>query len=296
MMYTRQIGEARVTNVIEYIGPTHSHEYLFPTLPEGALSEHLHWLAPHHYVPTMQRFVIAMQLWVIHWRDRVIVVDTGVGNAKPRKPPRMNMLNTLAPLWLEAAGATADTVTAVVTTHLHPDHVGWNTRWHEGRWQPSFPKARYWTPRIDFELNEALYNGGQRDVLLGAFEDSVLPVREAGLMEWVGDGDEIAGCLRAEAMPGHTAGSLHYRLLSGGQEGLFCGDIMHSPVQVAMPELNSYADMLLDIAPQTRRLFLERAAQRGGLVMPVHFGFPHCGYIQEAGGGRFRFEPEQRPS
>jgi len=294
MIYRRRVGEATVTNVIEYIGPTHSHEYLFPDMTERDLAPHLHWMAPHHYVPSMQRFVIAMQLWVVHWRDKVIVIDTGVGNAKPRRPVRMNMLSTLTPLWLEAAGATADTVTHVVTTHLHPDHVGWNTTWADGRWVPTFPKARYLTPKVDFELNQALYAAGDKGVLLGAFEDSVLPIQEAGLLELIGDGEQIASCLEAEAMPGHTAGSLHFRLRSGHEEAIFCGDIMHSPLQIALPHLNSYADMLPDQAPATRLRFLERAAQRNALVMPVHFGFPHCGRIRGDGQNGYRFEPEVR--
>jgi len=294
MNYSRRVGDATITNVIEYIGPTHAHEYLFPDMNEGDLERHLDWMAPHHYVPSMRRFVIAMQLWVVHWRDKVIVIDTGVGNAKPRRPVRMNMLSTLTPLWLEAAGATADKVTHVVTTHLHPDHVGWNTTWTDGRWVPTFPNARYLTPKTDFDLNHELYAAGDRGLLLGAFEDSVLPIREAGLMDLIGDGDQIAGCLEVEAMPGHTAGSLHFRLRSGGEEAVFCGDIMHSPLQVAVPGLNSYADMLPELAPATRMRFLERAAERHALVMPVHFGYPHCGYIHGDGQQGYRFEPEVR--
>ncbi|HYF16983.1 MAG TPA: MBL fold metallo-hydrolase [Ramlibacter sp.] len=295
MIHSRRIGDALVHNIVEYIGPTHAPEFIFPNLQPRQLEEHVHWLAPHQYVPSMRRFVIAMQLWVVHVDGCVVVIDTGVGNHRPRpRLPRMHMLNTLTPLWLEAAGATADTVTHVLTTHFHGDHLGWNTHLVDGRWVPMFLKARYLMPRADFELARAEYDGGNRAALSGAYEEAVLPVFQAGLVDFLEAEQQVAcGCFGVERMPGHTPGSLHYRLRSGGQEGVFCGDVMHSPLQVHLPEVDTWIDHTPQQARASRRLFLERAADSGSLVMPTHFGFPHCGYVRRDGSG-FRWEPERR--
>jgi len=293
MIYSRSIGDARVHNVIEYIGPTHSAEFVFPQLDLRELQKHLHWLAPHHYVPHMQRFVIAMQIWVVHAGGNVIVIDCGVGNHKRRAAERMNMLNGLTPLWLAAAGATAESVTHVVTTHFHSDHVGWNTHLVDGRWEPMFPNARYLVPKIDFDAALADYERGQPNVMFGSFEDSVFPVYKAGLIDFVDGAKEVAGCLAVELMPGHTMGSLHYRLRSGGEEGVFGGDVMHSALQIAMPHLNSWIDCHADHARASRALFLKRAAERNSLIMPAHFGWPHCGFVRGDSEHGYHFEPAE---
>lgn len=293
-MHTRRIGDAQVSNIIEYMGPTHAPEHIFPGLTGPQLEQELHWLAPHHYIPSMRRFIVAMQLWVVHLDGCVIVIDTGVGNDRERpKLPRMHRLNTLVPLWLEAAGATAESVTHVLTTHFHGDHLGWNTQRVDGAWQPMFPRARYLMPRIDFELARQQYEGGNHAALSGAYAESVLPVYEAGLVDFIDDEPQLECGLRVERMPGHTPGSLHYRLVSGGEEGVFCGDIMHSALQVRLPQVNTWIDHSPAQARASRELFLARAAESGALVMPTHFGFPHCGHIRREGDG-FRFDPERR--
>ena len=151
MIYSRHVGDSKIYNVIEYSGPTHAADFVFPELDVREIEPHLSWLAPHHYNIKLQRFIVAMQLWVMHMGDNVIVIDLGVGNHKKRGSERMNMLNTLTPLWLDAAGASAKSVTHVIVTHFHPDHVGWGTRMVDGRWEPMFPNARHLMPRVDFE-------------------------------------------------------------------------------------------------------------------------------------------------
>ena len=295
MMYSRTLGEARISNILEYMGPTHAPEFVFPELDKARIAPELDWLAPHHYLPAMDRFVVAMQLWVLELRDHVVVIDTGVGNHKQRPGvPRMHMLNTLVPLWLEAAGATAERVTHVLCTHFHGDHVGWNTRLVDGAWVPSFPNARYVMPQADFTLAKAAFDAGDHQTLTGSFADSILPVHEAGLVDFIDTDTEIVPGLRAERMPGHTAGAYCYHLRSGGRDGMFSGDIMHSALQVAMPEVNTWIDYLPAQARASRRLFLTRAMEREALVMPAHFGYPHCGYVRATPDGGFRFEAEAR--
>jgi glyoxylase-like metal-dependent hydrolase (beta-lactamase superfamily II) len=232
-----------------------------------------------------------MQLWVMHIDDKVIVIDLGVGNHKKRASERMNNLNTLTPLWLAAAGADPKSVTHVIVTHFHPDHVGWGTRMDNGQWVPMFPNARHLMPKVDFENAHAAYLKGDMGVISGSFEDSVLPLYEAGLIDLIGDGDVVAGCLEAEAMPGHTPGSLHFRFQSEGKEAIFAGDVMHSPLQIAMPHINTWIDAHAEQARASRALFLKRAAQRNALIMPVHFGWPHCGYVRGDSVNGYHFEP-----
>ena len=293
MIYSRHVGKAKIYNVLEYSGPTHAADFVFPKLDTKDIAPHLSWLAPHHYNLKLERFIVAMQLWVMHIDDKIIVIDLGVGNHKKRTSERMNMLNTLTPLWLAAAGATPETVTHVVVTHFHPDHVGWGTRMANGSWVPMFPNARHLMPRVDFENALAAYKKGDKDVISGSFEDSVLPLHEAGLIDLIEDGDLVAGCLETEAMPGHTPGSLHFRLCSDGKEAIFAGDVMHSPLQIAMPHINTWIDAHEEQARASRALFLKRAAERNALIMPVHFGWPHCGYIRGDSKTGYRFEPAE---
>jgi glyoxylase-like metal-dependent hydrolase (beta-lactamase superfamily II) len=292
MMFTRRIGKAQVTNVIEYSGPTHDPAVVFPDLSAADLTRIAPGLAPHHYVPAMNRFIVTIQLWIIRFGANVVVIDTGVGNFKTRPAARMNMLNTLVMPWLEAAGAGPDQVTHVVNTHLHSDHVGWNTRLADGRWLPTFPKARYLMPRADFDLFEGQYRGGNALASGGSFADSVLPVVAAGLVDFVEAGQTIAECLEIEPLPGHTPGQYGLRLRSEGQEGMFCADVMHSPMQIALPDLNTAFCMQPDAARATRRAFLQRMVARGALIMPCHFGAPYCGYVKQRADGSFGLLPE----
>ena len=166
-----------------------------------ACSGNASWLAPNHYVPEMDRLIVTIQIWVLKVGGNVIVIDTGVGNRKPRPAERMDRLNTLVMPWLEAAGAGPSQVTHVVMTHLHTDHVGWNTEQKNGEWVPTFPKARYLIPQTEFGYWKALYDQGDAGVNGGSFADSVLPILDAGLGDFMDGTKEVAGCLTPEPSP-----------------------------------------------------------------------------------------------
>jgi len=290
MIQSRNIGDFRVTRVLEFSGPTHDPNFLFPGEEHGpAFKAAGDWLAPHHWVPEMNRLIVTIQLWIVHAGSNIILVDTGVGNHKPRPDaPRFHMLNTLVNLWLDAAGARPDRVTHVVTTHLHRDHVGWNTVLADGRWMPTFPNARYLVPKLEFDYWENKYRSG--DPTMNWFEDSVQPLVQAGLIDRIDESGEVANCLAVEPAPGHTPGQIALRLRSGGEEGIFTGDVMHSPLQIVRPQWNSRYCVLPDVARATRVALLKRAAQGNALIMPVHFGAPYCGFVRAQGDG-FTFEP-----
>ncbi len=215
MMQTRRIGDARVTRILEYAGPTHDPAFLFPDLPQAELDRHASWLAPSHYIASMNRLIVTIQLWIVHAGGNVIIIDTGVGNRKPRTAARMNMLNTLVLPWLEAAGAAPASVTHVVHTHLHSDHVGWDTVFADGRWVPTFPNARYMMPRTDFDYYHGEAAHKVNPIIDQAFADSVIPVVEAGLVDFIGETGEVAGCLTIEPAPGHSPGQLTFACAPG---------------------------------------------------------------------------------
>ena len=294
MIRSRMIGDAKVTSVLEYTGPTHAPEFLFPEIAkaerDAGIKAQQHWMAPNHYVPHMDRFIVTIQLWVVHAGGNVILIDTGVGNFKQRAAPRMNNLNTLLLPWLEAAGAAPDQVTHVVHTHLHTDHVGNNTILQDGRWVPTFPNAKYLFPQQEFDFWKAEYDGGDTMVQAGSFADSVLPILEAGLGAFYDGRQELAGCLAPEAVFGHAPGMFALRLRSQGEEGLFSTDTMHSPIQVAYPHWNDRYVLDAAMAKESRARLLKNAADRGAFIMPFHFGAPYCGYVRKQGEG-YAFEP-----
>jgi len=178
----------------------------------------------------------------------------------------------------------------VVMTHLHTDHVGWNTVEKDGKWVPTFPKARYLIPKDDFDYWKGLYDKGEKDVNQGSFVDSVLPILDAGLADFMDGKGEAAGCLAPEPVPGHAPGMLSFRLRSRGEEGLFTADVMHNAIQIVRPDWNDRYCVWPDQALQSRAAVLKRAAERGALIMPMHLGAPYCGYVRRQGDG-YAFEP-----
>lgn len=291
-MQVKQIGDIRVTRIQEYSAPSHDPKFLLPEMDQQALEENESWMAPNHWIPHMNKLIVTIQLWVVHAGSNIIVVDTGVGNFKNRQDiPRMHMLNNLILEWLEAAGAPPEKVTHVVLTHLHSDHVGWNTRWVDNRWTPTFPNAKYYIPEQDFRFCEQGKNKEEKiDVFGESFNDSVMPIVNEGLSVMIRPGMEIADCLQVEDAAGHSPGQVAFRIRSQGEEAVFSGDIFHSPMQIVRPEINSGYCIYPDVARNTRYEFLNKAADTGSLILPVHFGDPYCGYIRRSGQG-FSFEP-----
>jgi glyoxylase-like metal-dependent hydrolase (beta-lactamase superfamily II) len=284
MIASWSIGAARVTSVVEYVGPTHVPETTFPDFNDTGLRD----LPAGSWHPQIRRFTIAIQLWVLRAGNDVVLIDTGVGNRKPRSVARMNMLNTLVPQWLAAAGAAPEQVTHVLMTHLHPDHVGWNTTLDGDRWVPTFPKARYLFPRDDFAYFRGVHEAGQAPD--ASFADSVMPVIDAGLADFIDRRSDLPGGLEPREAFGHTPGMMNYALLSRGEAGLFSADVFHHPVQIANPSWNTAFCILPGAARATRAAVLADAAASGALLMPCHFSAPYAGFVRRSGDG-FRFEP-----
>lgn len=271
MMFSRPLGgNTELIEIIEFDGPTHDAQWMLPDSTPHILSANAAWLQDRFWAPRTNQLVFTYQLWLLKMRDAIVLIDTGCGNHKDRVSPYQNRINTPVIDWLEAVGAPPEKITHVLHTHLHSDHVGWNTRLVNGSWVPTFPNATYYMPRLDYELFKSRNARSMGpEMYEGVLADSIVPVLEAGLTRFIKDGDEVAG-LVATATPGHTPGHLAYTFRHRGDEIIFAGDVVHSPVQVLCPHVNSRWCEDQKLARASRYALLHRAAASGAAVLPAH--------------------------
>jgi glyoxylase-like metal-dependent hydrolase (beta-lactamase superfamily II) len=231
--------------------------------------------------------VISFNSYVIDAPDFLCLIDAGVGNDKER-PDRPawhrrsgDFLDRLARL-----GFAPDDFDIVINTHLHADHVGWNTRRSERGWVPTFPNARYVVPAAELDYWQQRHSANpDGHTLHGAFVDSVQPILDAGRYQPVATPGEIAPGLWIEPAPGHTLGMGIVRLAEGDTEVLFLADVLHSPIQLELPDLTSNFCIDPDMARATRRRLLEHCADTGALMATYHFPPPVFGQIERLGDG-----------
>ncbi|MEV7723442.1 MBL fold metallo-hydrolase [Streptomyces sp. NPDC087917] len=281
------LGDVTITRIEEMRGPIMPTDQFFPDLPEQAWKDQRAMLVPDHLGADDAMVHVAMQTWLLRSEGRTILIDTGVGNDKARPAVaawdhlRLDYLGNLA-----RAGVRPEDVDLVINTHLHVDHVGWNTRLIDGDWVPTFPNATYLMPKADFEFWNPANNpdiaGGVNE---NVFEDSVAPVHAAGQVRLWEEGHTIDGSLRLEAAPGHTPGSSVVTLTSGSDRALFVGDLMHTPLQVTHPDHNSCFCQDPAQSRSTRRRLLGRAADQGALVLPAHFSGHGALEVEHQGSG-----------
>ncbi len=284
-----ELGDVTVTRVKEYYGPVGmTPGQFFPTVPESAWREDTAWHAPHFLDPHTGIVNSAVQSWLLRSEGKTILVDTGVGNHKERPySPVWSHLRTGFLADLARAGVAPEDVDIVINTHLHVDHVGWNTRLEGRSWVPTFPNATYLLPKDDYDFwnpangHEPLLGRGNQNV----FEDSVAPVQEAGQVQlWEGS-HRIDARLRLDAAPGHTPGSSVLTLVSGTDRAVFVGDLLHSPVQLVAPDHNSCFCEDPVRARITRRRVLGWAADHNALVVPAHLGGHGAAEVARSGSG-----------
>ncbi|MGW6834917.1 MBL fold metallo-hydrolase [Streptomyces sp. NPDC054949] len=281
------LGDVTITRIEETHGPIMPTDQFFPDLPEQAWKDQRAMLVPDHLGADDAMVHAAMQTWLLRSEGSTILVDTGVGNDKSRPAVaawdhlRLDYLGNLA-----RAGVRPEDVDLVINTHLHVDHVGWNTRLVDGDWVPTFPNATYLMPKADFEFwnpaNNPDITGGVNE---NVFEDSVAPVHAAGQVLLWEEGHTIDGSLRLEAAPGHTPGSSVVTLTSGSDRALFAGDLMHTPLQVTHPDHNSCFCEDPAQSRSTRRRLLGWAADTGALVLPAHFSGHSALEVEHQGSG-----------
>ncbi|WP_346839720.1 MBL fold metallo-hydrolase [Microbulbifer sp. SAOS-129_SWC] len=230
-----------------------------------------------------QRVPLQTHLWVMEIGGLTIVIDTGIGNGKARPFSKLfDMLDTPLLKRFEEAGFQREQVDYVLLTHLHVDHVGWNTHWEDGRWTPVFPNATYVFSKQECDFFSTPGGAARRMV----FEDSVLPIIEAGMARMVPDeGEEILDGIRFLPTPGHSTGHMVISIDSHGETGVFSGDVMHSPLQVYRPTWNSVFCLDQKSAQKSREWLLAYAANKNAIVFSAHFPETSAGRIQQDGNG-----------
>jgi len=284
---TWTIGDVSITRIEEQVGfASVAPEKYLAGLDRAALQAHLGWLVPHHYAPDHDRLITSVHSWLIRTKYHMVLLDCCAGNHKDRPGfTRFHQLDTPFLARLQAAGATPEAIDIVMCTHLHSDHVGWNTVRRDGRWVPTFPNARYLFSRAENEYGDPRRNSRADADLMrsNAYRDSVLPVIESGQAQLIDGNYAIDDTLLIEPAPGHTLGHMILKVEHAGERALFCGDVVHHPLQVYAPQWNSVFCELPEQARATRRRVLDHCADENALLFPAHFAAPHVAVIARDG-------------
>ena len=270
-----RIGDVTITRVVELTSSTVGN-YILPQATEDRISA-IDWIGP--FVDDDHQLVLSFHSLVIETEDQILIVDTCIGNDKERTYPKWNRMQSSYLQDLAAAGFETDNIETVLCTHMHVDHVGWNTRYLDGKWQATFPNARYLYAEDEWRHwqneNQAEYGP--------VIDDSVRPIFDAGLADLVSSDHRVTSDVRLESTPGHTPGHVSVHITSRGEEAVITGDMVHHPCQIAYPEWSTTADVDPDMAAVTRARFLDSYADRPVLVIGTHFAGPTAGKLVRDG-------------
>jgi glyoxylase-like metal-dependent hydrolase (beta-lactamase superfamily II) len=277
------VGDVTVHRIDEIPLPPATGPWLLPDATPDLVAAQ-EWLHPH-FADDQGTLRIDSHSFALTLGGLRILVDTGIGNGKQRANPAWHDLETDYLRNLTAAGFPPDSIDLVILTHLHADHVGWNTRKVDGDWVPTFPRARYLTARTEREF-WAGYDMDEARAQM--FRDSVIPVEEAGLLDLVGvpaQGADIVPGLRLLPTPGHTPGHVAVQLTSRGRTAVITGDCIHHPVQLAHPAIGACVDIDPQRSETSRRTLLAALAGTDTLVLGTHFAPPTAGRVTLREGG-----------
>ncbi len=281
----RRIGRATIQKVEELCGPGFKPDIMFPKYDAASFDAQRYWMAPEFIEPGSDRLIGSLHSWVVRTGQHTILIDTCLGNHKTRSAPRWHQLNTPFLERLAAAGVQPEDVDFVMCTHLHVDHVGWNTRLVDGRWVPTFPKAKYLFGQKEYaHWQEERQTHSAEEVQGGAYDDSVLPIVEAKRAVFIDAAYQADDLLTLIDTPGHTPGSLCIQLRDGGKQALFTGDVMHHPIQVYHPDWSSQFCWDREMSAKSRRQVLEHCVEHNILLCPAHFPGPNAGHVHEKNG------------
>jgi glyoxylase-like metal-dependent hydrolase (beta-lactamase superfamily II) len=272
-----RVGEVTVTKIVE-LEVTGGSRFILPQeTPEAILP--IEWLRPD-FADERGRLKMSIHALVVETPNRRIVVDTCLGNDKEnRRIPTWNKLQTSFLADLAEAGYPRETIDTVICTHLHVDHVGWNTMLAGGRWVPTFPRARYLMGRLEY----AHWTQNEREDMAAVLADLVAPVWDADLVDLVETDHRVTDEISLVPTLGHTPGHVSVRIASRGEEALITGDFMHHPCQIARPEWSSTADSDPVEARRTRERMLSALAGTPALVIGTHFAGRTAGRIVRDG-------------
>ena len=274
-----KVGKVKITKIVE-LETTGSTRFILPLASNEEIRKSP-WLIPH-FATEEGRLKMSIHSLVVETPTRRIVVDTGLGNDKQgRNVPTWNNRKTPFLDTMHEAGFAPDSIDTVICTHLHVDHVGWNTQLVGGQWVPTFAKARYVFGKTEFDH----WSKENAKAEVAPFVDSVLPVVEAKRAEIVTNDYSVGDHIRILPTPGHTPGHVAFTLGRTKDEAVFAGDLIHTPLQLRYPELSPKFDIDPKQAATTRRSFLERYCDTDTLCCTAHFPSPSAGKIRRRGNG-----------
>ncbi len=293
-LYSWRVGEVEITRVLEFEAALFEPAVLYPEASPELVNRHRTWLKPTLMDSASEQLVFAFHSTVIRTPSATILVDTCSGNDKER-PHKLRYHRRNWPYLgnLATAGFSPDDIDYVLCTHLHADHVGWNTRLLDGRWVPTFPNARYLFAQDEWDHWQAAELRA-RYTTDPYYEDSLLPIMESGQAELVATDYAFDDSVRIEPWPGHTPGHICVRVRSQHASVVLSGDIMHTALQCAEPQLNSCFCVDPEMARATRRRFLETFADSPVMIIPAHFPTPSAGWIRSHDAS-FRFHFDRHP-
>lgn len=278
-----QLGDITIQRIVEHEIPVYAPTEMFDEATPEALEPYRERLEPDALCPTTGRLIMPVLSYLVRTRHHTILIDTCVGCDKTyADPPAWHQPQNIAFLSkLEAAGVRPEEIDFVFCTHLHSDHCGWNTRLVNGRWIPTFPNAKYVFARDEYQATESEYSQ--------IFIDNVQPIMEAGQAILVDLDYALDDEIWLEATVGHSAGHVAINLKSGQHRSSMCGDLIHSPVQLAEPDWNCNSDYDIAAAIQTRKDYLKTYCDTDTLILTAHFPSPSVGHIVSRG-DRFDFK------
>ena len=273
-----KIGDVTITKIVE-LETVGGSRFILPDATYDAVRP-ISWLRPH-FADEAGKLRMSIHSLVVETRDRTIIVDTCLGNdKKERRVPTWNDRQGRFLADLAEVGFPREKIDTVLCTHLHVDHVGWNTMLVEGRWKPTFTNARYLFGRVEFEhWRQQTAN----EHMLPVFADSVAPIVEAGLHELVEVDQRLTPEISLVPTQGHSPGHVSVKISSRGEEALITGDWAHHPCQFAHPEWRSTADFDPDAAEATRRRMLAELEGKPILVIGTHFAGATAGHVKRDG-------------
>ncbi|MBR1138173.1 MULTISPECIES: MBL fold metallo-hydrolase [Bradyrhizobium] len=282
MALTFSVADLTIHRIIEQETTFLPAREMFPELTPEMLDAERSALQAANALDAQDTLILCFQSYVVKTPHHTILIDSCIGNDKPRARPVWNMKTDDTYMRaLDAAGMSVDDIDIVMCTHLHTDHVGWNTRRDNDRWVPTFPNARYLFAQREYDYWVA--QNAKAEV--PPFADSVLPVVEAKRADIVMDDFAIGDHVRLVPTPGHTPGHVAIALGKGKDDAVFAGDLIHSPLQLAYPELSPKFDVDPAQAAVTRRTFLERYGDTATVCCTAHFPSPSAGRIKRKGNG-----------
>jgi glyoxylase-like metal-dependent hydrolase (beta-lactamase superfamily II) len=275
-----KVGKVKITKVVE-LETVGSTRFILPLASNEEIQK-LPWLIPH-FATEEGRLKMSIHSLVVETPKHRIVIDTGLGNDKQgRNVPTWNNRNEPFLEKLTAAGFPPDSIDTVLCTHLHVDHVGWNTRLVGGKWVPTFASARYLFGKTEYEYWR---DHAANPAHVAVFNDSVKPIWDAGKAELIASDASLTSEISMIFTPGHSPGHMSIHIRSDGEEGLLTGDVAHHPCQMAHLDWSSTADSDPKQSVVARRELFSRFADTPTLVIGGHYSAGHIKRDGEA----FRF-------